>query len=92
MATYFMFGKYSMEGMKGISSGRTSKALALIKKHGGEYKAGYALLGDMDLVLIVDMPDTGQALKTSAALAKLLGVSFSTAPAVVVEEFDKLMG
>ena len=92
MATYFMFGKYSMEGMKGISSGRTSKALALIKKHGGEYKAGYALLGDMDLVLIVDMPDTGQALKTSAALAKLLGVSFSTAPAVSVDEFDKLMG
>ena len=48
MATYFMFGKYSLEGMKGISAGRTSKTLALIKKHGGEFKAGYALLGDVD--------------------------------------------
>ena len=91
MATYFMFGKYSLEGMKGISAGRTSKTLALIKKYGGEFKAGYALLGDVDLVLIVDMPDTGQAMKTSAALGKLLGVAFSTAPAVAVEEFDKLM-
>ncbi len=91
MATYFMFGKYSLEGLKGISAGRTSKTLALIKKYGGEFKAGYALLGDVDLVLIVDMPDTGQAMKASAALAKLLGVAFSTAPAVAVEEFDKLM-
>ena len=92
MATYFMFGKYSPEGMKGISAGRTTKTLALIKKHGGELRAGYALLGDVDLVLIVDLPDTAQAMKTSAALTKLLGVSFSTAPAVSVEEFDKLMG
>jgi len=92
MATYFMFGKYLLEGMKGLSAGRTAKTIALIKKNGGEFKAGYALLGDVDLVLIVDLPDTGQAMKTSAVLAKLLGVSFSTAPAVVVEEFDKLMG
>ena len=91
MATYFMFGKYSLEGMKGMSAGRTAKTLALIKRHGGEFKAGYALLGDVDLVLIVEMPDLGQAMKTSAALAKLLGVSFSTAPAVPAEEFDKLM-
>ena len=91
MATYFLFGKYSLEGMKGISTGRTAKTLALIQEHGGEFKAGYALLGDVDLVLIVEMPDIGQAMKTSAALAKLLGVSFSTAPAVSVEEFDKLM-
>jgi hypothetical protein len=40
MATYFMFGKYSLEGMKGISAGRTAKTLALIKKNGGEFKAG----------------------------------------------------
>jgi len=92
MATYFMFGKYSMEGMKGISAERTDKSLALIKENGGELKSAYALLGDIDLILIVEMPDTGQAMKTSAALSKLLGVSFTTAPAVSAEEFDKLMG
>ena len=32
MATYFMFGKYSLEGMKGISAGRTAKTLCLDQK------------------------------------------------------------
>jgi uncharacterized protein with GYD domain len=58
----------------------------------GVLKAGYALLGDVDLVLIMELPDAGQAMKTSAALAKLIGASFSTAQALSMEEFDKLIG
>ena len=92
MPTYFMFGKYTMEGMKGISVERTDQTVALIKKNGGEFKAGYALLGEIDLILIVELPDNGQAIKTSAALSKMLGISFTTSPAVSAEEFDKLMG
>jgi uncharacterized protein with GYD domain len=92
MATYFMFGKYSLEAMKEVSAKRTDKAVNLIKQNGGELKAGYALLGDIDLVLIVDLPDTERAMKTSAALSTQLGISFSTAPAVSVADFDKLMG
>ncbi|MBE9534150.1 MAG: GYD domain-containing protein [Proteobacteria bacterium] len=91
MATYFMFGRYSLDSVKEISPERTNKATALIKKHGGEVESGYALLGEIDLVLIVDLPDTEQAMKTSVALAKLLGISFTTAPAVTVEDFDKIM-
>ena len=92
MATYFMFGKYSAEGMKGISAERTEKAAALVKKYGGEVKSGYILLGEYDLVLVVELPGTEQAIKTSVALSKLTGISFSTAPAVSIEEFDKMMG
>lgn len=92
MSTYLMFGKYGMEAVKAISAKRTEKTLTLIKQNGGEFKAGYALLGDIDLVLIVDLPDSEHAMRTSAALSKLLGISFSTAPAVGVEEFDKFMG
>ena len=54
-------------------------------------KSGYALLGDADLVLIVDLPDNEQAMKTSVALTKLLGIAFTTTPAVTIEEFDRLM-
>ncbi len=92
MSTYLMFGKYSMDAVKSISAERTEESMALIKENGGTFKGGYALLGDIDLVLIVDMPDTEHAMKTSAALSNLLGISFSTAPAVSVEDFDKLMG
>ena len=91
MATYFMFGRYSLDSLKEISPERTNKAAALIEKHGGKVKSGYALLGEIDLVLIVDLPDTEQAMKTSVALAKLLGISFTTTPAVTVEDFDKIM-
>lgn len=90
MATYVMFGTYSAEALKGMSARRTDEAKALIKKHGGEMKAGYAMLGGTDLLLIVDLPDTARAMAASAALAKLTGIAFSTAPAVTLEEFDKL--
>lgn len=92
MATYVMFGKYSAEGIKGISAKRSDEAKAIIKKSGGELKSAYAMLGGTDLLLIVDLPDTPRALATSAALSKLTGIGFTTAPAVTIEEFDKLMG
>ena len=91
MATYFMFGKYSAKSMKEMSAERTQKAAALVKKYGGEVKLAYILLGEHDLALIVDLPGTDQAIKTSVALAKLTGIAFTTAPAVSVEAFDKMM-
>lgn len=92
MATFLMFGKYSAEGVKGISSQRTKKAEDLIKKQGGQVKAIYAMLGMADLLVIVDLPGVEAAIQTSVALANLTGVSFCTHPAVSVEEFDQLLG
>jgi uncharacterized protein with GYD domain len=86
-----MFGKYSLDAVKEISAERTDKASALISKYGGKLKGGYALLGEHDLVLIVELRGTEEAMKTSVALSKLLGISFSTAPAVSVADFDKIM-
>jgi len=91
MASYLMFGKYSPEALKAISSKRSDDAVALIKEYGGEFKAGYALLGDVDLVVVVDLPDTERAMQVSAALTKLLGISFRTAPSISIGQFDKLM-
>jgi uncharacterized protein with GYD domain len=90
MATFFMFGKYSAEALKPMSGERTKKAFSLIKKFGGEVKSAHALLGEQDLVLIVDFSEINQAIKTSVALGKLTGISFTTSPAVTIEEFDKL--
>jgi len=91
MATYMMFGKYSQDSIKQISTKRTEKAKELIEKNGGEIKSGYALLGKTDLVLVVELPDLEQAIKTSVALSKMLGISFTTSPAVSMDDFDKLM-
>jgi uncharacterized protein with GYD domain len=91
MATFIMFGKYSHDSISKISTKRTNDAIAVIKNNGGSLKAGYALLGQDDLLLIVEFPGNEQAMKTSVALAKLLDIAFSTSPAVTMEEFDKLV-
>lgn len=91
MALFLMFGKYSAEGIKGISAKRTQEAEETIRKFGGSVSAMYALLGDKDLLLVTDFPDIGAALQASVALSKLTGIAFSTAPAVTVAEFDRLM-
>ena len=90
MATYLMFGSYLQDSVRKISARRTDKAKELIEKQGGKLTAAYALLGEKDLVLIVDLPNTEQAMKTSVALSKELGIGFSTVPAVSVETFDKI--
>ncbi len=90
MQTFFMMGKYSGEAIKGVSADRTKKAGDLVKQCGGEIKSIHALLGASDLAVIAEFPGVIEAAKASLALAKLTGIAFSTAPAVSVEEFDKL--
>lgn len=91
MATFLMFGKYSAEAIKGISAARTIEAQNLIKKNGGEMVSAYVLLGENDVLLIVNFPSIDDVLKSSIALSKLLGISISTVPAISVEHFDKIM-
>jgi uncharacterized protein with GYD domain len=52
----------------------------------------FATLGVTDLVFVLSFPSTNDAIKASVALSKMTGIAFSTAPAVPVAEFDKLMG
>jgi len=91
MATFLMLGKYSLEAVKKISGERTEKAVRIIEEFGGKVKSMYALLGEWDLVFIVDLPGIEEALKASVAMAKMTGISFKTSPAVSVKEFDRLM-
>lgn len=91
MPIFIMFGKYSSEALKGISPERTDKAVEVIKKNGGKVISMYAVLGEHDLVLTLDFPDSEKALAASVALNKLTGISFTTSPVVEVEKFDKLI-
>lgn len=91
MPIFMMFGKYSSEALKGISSERTDKAVEVIKNNGGKVISMYAVLGEHDLVFTLDFPDSEKALATSVALNKLTGISFTTSPVVEVEKFDKLI-
>jgi len=87
MTTYIMFGKFSIGAVREISAERTKRAAAIVDINGGKVKDIYALLGEIDVVAIVDFPGLKEAMKASIELTKLLGISFTTAPAVTVEEF-----
>ena len=91
MTTYFMFGKYSPEATKGISSERTKKANDVILQLGGEVVAQYVLLGDKDLVFIVNLPGVEEVIQASAKLNKLTGIAFSSTLVISVEKFDKIL-
>jgi len=91
MNTYLMFGKYSSEALKGISSKRTGEAHRLINENKGEIVAQYTLLGENDLLFIVNFPSVEDVIKSSVALNKLTGISFNSIPAITVEQFDKII-
>ena len=91
MPIFMMFGKYSSEALKGISSERTAKAKAIIEKNEGKISSMYAVLGEHDLVFTIDFPDAEKAMTASVALNRLTGIIFLTSPVVKVEEFDRLM-
>ncbi len=91
MATFFMFGIYSADALDDIGAGRTSDAEKLITRYGGKVNSMYALMGEQDLILIIDFPDTQHAMQASVALSKATGISFSTSPAVSVAQFDQLI-
>jgi uncharacterized protein with GYD domain len=87
-----MFGSYSHETISKVSRDRTLEVLDIVKKFGGKVKGIYAVMGAYNLVLIVDFKDMSEAMKTSIEVTKATGISFSTMPAIPIEEFDKLVG
>ena len=92
MATFFMFGKYSLDSLGKISAQRTETARQVVEQLGGRIKDIYALLGQYDLILIVELPNMAKAMETSVALQRATGISFSTVAAVPIEDFDQMAG
>jgi uncharacterized protein with GYD domain len=92
MATFFMFGKYSSGAVRKVSADRTAKVQQLIENLGGRIKDIYALLGEQDVVVIVELPNMAEAMKASMALKELTDISFFTVAAMPIEEFDRLFG
>ena len=91
MPIFMLFGKYTSESLKGVSSKRTEQAISLIEKNDGKVISMYAVLGEHDLVFTLDFPDAEKAMAASVELNQLTGISFTTSPVVEVEKFDRLM-
>ena len=90
MDRFFMFGRYSSAATRDISSERTAQVRDIVERMGGHLCEMYALLGEYDLVFIVEFPNMTDAMKTAIALGQLTGISFCTAAAVSIEQFDQM--
>jgi len=90
MTTFFMFGKYSKDAVKGIAAKRTAKAEQLIAGFGGKMRSVYALLGEYDMVIIADLPGTQEVFHASVEITKETGINFTTSPAIAIADFDIL--
>ncbi len=91
MATFLMYGKYSPDALKEMSADRTQRAVDLTGQFGGKIESMYATLGEHDLVFVTSFPGLEDAIRASVELTRMTGISFATAPAVTVEEFDKMI-
>ena len=92
MSTFFMFGRYSKHALEGISVDRTREVHQVVEKLGGTIKAIYAMLGEYDLVIIAELPRMAEAMQASVTLKRLSDISFFTAAAMPIEEFDQMVG
>jgi uncharacterized protein with GYD domain len=92
MMTFIITGKYSADAVKQISGERTVKANQIVQQCGGTVVGVYATLGEADILVIAEFPGVGEAMKASVGLNQALGISFVTTPALLVEDFDKLVG
>lgn len=63
----------------------------LAEKLGGKVESIDVVLGEYDVMIKSRFPETTDAVKASVEFGKLTGISFTTMPAIPVEQFDKLI-
>ena len=96
MAKYLVQAAYTAEGLQGLlkdkASGRREAVARAAQSLGGKVEAMYYALGDYDVALIIDVPDTvsGAAFALRASASGL--VRTKTTALLTVEEVDQAVG
>lgn len=91
MRTFLIFGKSSPEELKEIILKYRAEVVRLVNSFGGDVRSMYVMLRERYLILIFAFPGIKGAMRASIALSKLTGISFTTSPAVSVDEFHQIM-
>jgi len=95
MAKYLVAASYTAEGLRGLqkdkASGRKQAILKLMEGIGGKVDAVYYALGEHDVLLIVDVPDTITAAALSITVSSSGLVRTKTTALLTVEEADRAL-
>jgi uncharacterized protein with GYD domain len=89
---YVTLMKYTQQGRQNINGTpeRFQNARSLVESKGGKIIAIYGLLGEWDLMAIMEVPDEKTAMSISMAIGKQGNISAQTMTAVSEEDFVNL--
>ena len=95
MPKYLISASYTAEGLKGLqrdkASGRQRAVTAAAQGLGGKLDAMYYALGQHDVYLVVDLPDTVTAAAVGIAVSASGLVHTRTTALLTVEETDQAL-
>lgn len=96
MAKFMIQASYTADGLKGLqkdkASGRRAAVSAALEAIGGKLDGMYYALGDHDVVVIADLPNTQAATALSVAVSASGLVHTKTTALLTVEETDQALG
>jgi uncharacterized protein with GYD domain len=95
MPKYLIQASYTAEGLKGLqkdkASGRRNAVAQAVEGIGGRLEAMYYGLGEDDVFVIVDAPNTGAVAAMSIAVSASGLVRTRTTALMTVEEVDQAL-
>lgn len=93
MAKYLFEARYTSEGAKGLvregGSGRHAAIVKTVESAGGKLEAAYFAFGDVDVYMIVDLPDNISAAAASLAASQSGFITCKTVVLLTPEEMDR---
>jgi uncharacterized protein with GYD domain len=93
MPKYLLEGRYTVEGAKGVAkeggTGRRAAVAKMAEGLGGKLEALYYAFGDVDVYVIVDMPDAAAATAAALAANQSGAVAIKTIVLITPEEVDE---
>jgi uncharacterized protein with GYD domain len=93
MPKYLVEARYTVEGAKGLvregGSGRRAAVAKTIESVGGKVEALYFAFGDVDVYVVVDVPDNVSAAAVSLAANQSGAIVSKTIVLLTPEEMDK---
>lgn len=95
MPKFLVEASYTTEGLQGLikdkASGREAAIRQMLSANGGKLDSIYFTLGDRDVILICDLPDTSTAASIVLAASSSGMVRTRTTPLLTVEEADAVI-
>ena len=93
MPKYLVEARYTAEGAKGLlregGSGRRAAVVKAVESAGGKLEAIYFAFGDVDVYIIIDLPDNISAAAVSLAANQSGFITSRTIVLMTPEEMDQ---